>query len=49
MVAHSQGMGYASVYCGTSTAIALLNRAGWQAIEHVSYAGKPLNVFRSGA
>lgn len=48
IVIHSKTMGYSSVYCGTSTAIGLLSRAGWQAVEHVAYAGKPLSIFRSG-
>jgi GNAT superfamily N-acetyltransferase len=49
IVAHAKAIGYDSVYCGTSTAIALMKRAGWQQIERITYAGKPLVIFRSGA
>ena len=49
IVAHAKVIGYGNVYCGTSTAITLMNRAGWQQIEHITYAGKPLIIFRSGA
>lgn len=36
-------------YCGTSTAVSLLRRAGWQEVEGVLYDGKPLTIFRSAA
>lgn len=49
LVEHARSLGHTSVYCGTSTAVTLLNRAGWQEVEHVLYAGKPLVIFRSGA
>jgi GNAT superfamily N-acetyltransferase len=47
MVAHARALGYASVYCGTSTAGSLLRRSGWSAIEVTQHAGKALTVFRS--
>lgn len=49
MVAHARNMGYPQVYCGTSTAASLLQRAGWHHLEQVTHAGKPLDIFRSGA
>ena len=49
LVEHARTLGHTSVYCGTSTAVTLLSRAGWQEVEHVLYAGKPLVIFRSGA
>jgi len=49
LVEHARGLGHASVYCGTSTAVTLLQRAGWREIEQVLYANKPLSVFRGGA
>ena len=47
--AHAMNLGYAQVYCGTSTATSLLVRAGWHSVEQVQHAGKPLTIFRSGA
>ena len=49
IVAHARGMGYQQVYCGTSTAMSLLQRAGWRHMEQVVHAGKPLGIFSSGA
>ena len=49
IVAHAQTMGLPHVYCGTSTAISLLQRAGWQEFDTITHAGKPLSIFRSGA
>ena len=48
MVSHAQAMGFPFVYCGTSTSASLLRRAGWQCLETVIHAGKPLEVYRSG-
>jgi GNAT superfamily N-acetyltransferase len=48
IVAHARSMGYPHVYCGTSTARSLLQRAGWHQIERVVHAGKPLDIFRGG-
>ena len=47
--AHATSLGYAQVFCGTSTATSLLVRAGWHSVEQVQHAGKPLTIFRSGA
>lgn len=49
ITAHAQGMGYSQVYCGTSTAASLLARNGWQQVEQVIHAGKPLGIYRSVA
>ena len=49
MVAHARTLGYAHVYCGTSTAESLLQRSGWSAIEVTQHAGKALTIFRSAA
>lgn len=49
IVVHAQAQGVPCVYCGTSTAASLLQRAGWHLLEHTSHAGKPLSIFRSGA
>lgn len=49
LVSHATQLGFESVYCGTSTAVDLLRRVGWQEVERVVYAGKPLVIFRSVA
>jgi GNAT superfamily N-acetyltransferase len=46
---HAKQLGHPQVYCGTSTARSLLQRAGWTEIEQVQHAGKPLTLFCSGA
>ncbi|MBK8528007.1 MAG: GNAT family N-acetyltransferase [Rubrivivax sp.] len=48
IVAHARLIGYQQVYCGTSTATSLLLRAGWQRLERIVHAGKPLELFGSG-
>lgn len=48
-MAHAKLMGFKAVYCGTSTAASLLERAGWQLQEAVIHAGKPLGIYRTGA
>jgi len=47
LVVKAHALGFARVYCGTSTAERLLERAGWQALEVIVHAGKPLTVFQS--
>ena len=49
MVAHAAGLGFSRVYCGTSTAESLLARNGWQLVEQIVHAGKPLGIYRSVA
>ncbi len=48
MVAHAGRLGYAQVYCGTSTAASMLQRAGWQLHEQIVHAGQPMGIYRSG-
>lgn len=48
LVAHAVALGYPAVYCGTSTATSLLERSGWQLLESVVHACKPLGIYRSG-
>ncbi len=40
--------GYAHIYCGTSTAMRLLHRAGWQFMERVSYHGDEVSIYHKG-
>ena len=47
IVAHAKSLGFPHVYCGTSTAVSLLQRAGWNQIDQVVHAGKPMGIFRS--
>ncbi len=47
LVAQAASLGYPTVYCGTSTANRLLERSGWQRIETIVHAGKPLAIYRS--
>jgi GNAT superfamily N-acetyltransferase len=49
LVAQARTVGFQVVYCGTSTAASLLTRSGWQWLESVTHAGKPLCIYRSGA
>ena len=49
IVGHAKTLGFPNVYCGTSTAGSLLERAGWQRVEQIVHAGQPLGIFRSGA
>lgn len=48
MVAHAKTLGYEHVYCGTSTSVSLLRRAGWHVVEKIVHAGEPMVIFRSG-
>jgi GNAT superfamily N-acetyltransferase len=49
LVARAHALGFERVYCGTSTAERLLSRAGWQPLEVIDHAGKPLTIFQSAA
>jgi len=49
LVAKSRELGFACVYCGTSTSESLLVRAGWRPIEAIVHDNKPLTIFRSAA
>jgi GNAT superfamily N-acetyltransferase len=39
-------LGYSTIYCGTSTAIGLLTRNGWDFMERVSYNGEDLSIYQ---
>jgi GNAT superfamily N-acetyltransferase len=49
LVTKASDLGFEHVYCGTSTAINLLTRAGWVPIETILHECKPLTIFRSAA
>jgi GNAT superfamily N-acetyltransferase len=42
----ARGLGYSTIYCGTSTAIALLTRNGWAFMERVRYAGEDVSIYQ---
>jgi GNAT superfamily N-acetyltransferase len=46
LVVKARALGFEHVYCGTSTAVTLLTRAGWLPLETASVEGRPLTVFR---
>ena len=41
----ARGLGYATMYCATATAMGLLERHGWQCLERVIYEGKQLSIY----
>ena len=47
LVERAATLGFPRVHCGTSTAVTLLRRAGWQEFEVITHAGKPLSLFSS--
>ena len=49
LVSKAKSLGFKHVYCGTSTAVNLLTRAGWQPKEVTSIEDKPLTIFKSAA
>jgi GNAT superfamily N-acetyltransferase len=42
----ARGLGYPSMYCGTSTAVGLLTRNGWQFMERVRYNDEDVSIFQ---
>ena len=46
LVDHAGKLGYEHVYCGTSTSVSLLRRAGWEVIEEIVHAGESMVIFR---
>lgn len=42
----ARGLGFSSIYSGTSTAHSLLERNGWQLIERVIQEGRELGIYR---
>ena len=45
MVAHATTLGFEHVYCGTSTSVSLLHRAGWHVVEEIVHAGQSMVIF----
>jgi GNAT superfamily N-acetyltransferase len=41
----ARGFGYATMYCGTATAMGLLERHGWQRMERVIYEGEQVSIY----
>jgi GNAT superfamily N-acetyltransferase len=37
--------GYPRIYCGTSTAVSLLRRSGWQFMERIAYHGEDVSIY----
>jgi GNAT superfamily N-acetyltransferase len=44
--AEARALGYPSIYCATSTAASLLERAGWSLLETVQHDGQALGLYR---
>jgi GNAT superfamily N-acetyltransferase len=42
----ARGFGCATMYCGTATAIGLLERNGWQFMERVRYDGEDVSIYQ---
>jgi N-acetylglutamate synthase-like GNAT family acetyltransferase len=42
----ARSLGYARIYCGTSTATQLLESRGWEFIERVEHGGEDLSIYR---
>jgi hypothetical protein len=42
----AKNIGYARIYCGTSTAGHLLERRGWQFMKHVIYNGEDVSIYQ---
>ena len=42
----AKGFGYSTIYCGTATAIGLLERNGWQFMERVRYDGEDVSIYQ---
>jgi GNAT superfamily N-acetyltransferase len=41
----ARSFGYSTLYCGTATAIGLLERNGWQFMERVRYPGEEVSIY----
>jgi GNAT superfamily N-acetyltransferase len=42
----ARDFGYSTMYCGTATAIGLLERNGWQFMERVRYNGADVSIYQ---
>ena len=49
LVDEAMRMGFAHVYCGTSTSTSLLVREGWHKLEVIAHEGQQVVVFQSPA
>jgi GNAT superfamily N-acetyltransferase len=41
----ARGLGYSTMYCGTATAMGLLERNGWQFMERVRHDGEDVSIY----
>jgi hypothetical protein len=41
----AKALRFTPIYCGTSTAGTLLERAGWHVLDRITYEGKALVVY----
>jgi GNAT superfamily N-acetyltransferase len=41
----ARGLGYATMYCATATAMGLLERHGWQCLERVIYEDEQVSIY----
>lgn len=41
----ARGFGYSTIYCGTATAMGLLERNGWQFMERVRHDGEDVSIY----
>ena len=41
----ARGLGYAIMYCGTASAMGLLERHGWRCLERVIYEGEQVSIY----
>jgi GNAT superfamily N-acetyltransferase len=41
----ARGLGYATMYCATATAMGLLERHGWQCLERLIYEGEQVSIY----
>jgi GNAT superfamily N-acetyltransferase len=46
LVEEARRRGHDFLYCGTSTAGSLMERQGWELLEHLMHDGQPLGVYR---
>lgn len=42
----ARSLGFAHIYCGTSTANSLLERFGWDLLERIEHEGDKLGIYR---
>lgn len=42
----ARGLGYSTMYCGTATAMGLLERSGWQCLERVRSDGEYVSIYQ---